>query len=367
MRKILFFLTCIAAMFSSCGNKSDSTIEEETSSGVVLIQNESFYEVELSNGESLYFSGFDSDGDIVGLVADQDSVQVSTSYGTGFFVSETGKIVTNAHVVSNMASDKDANKSIATVIESMKKQVAKAYYALGEKLEEAQALYNEANYSDEYTMDDFNKIAAYRDAIIRERSEYSDIYDGLDDIRPSDSEIKYHNRVSIAYNNTFVTSGSDFSSCVVLKSDKEHDLALIQLKDKKTPEEKYIFEVPDEDPLENYSFMENVAKWFGSDKNEKLFMTGFNRGPALAQTKDGIKAQFNMGTISQRASDRIMYSIPALPGSSGSAVVNHKGQLVAINYAGISSTQSFNYGIRVKYLIKLLKGVGSSDSDDEFE
>lgn len=59
--------------------------------------------------------------------------------------------------------------------------------------------------------------------------------------------------------------------------------------------------------------------------------------------------------------------IPALPGSSGSAVVNHKGQLVAINYAGISSTQSFNYGIRVKYLIKLLKGVGSSDSDDEFE
>lgn len=364
---ILFFLACVAMMLSSCGNKSDSTIEEETSSGVVLIQNQSYYEVVLSNGQSLYFSDFDSDGDIEGLVADEDSVSVCTSFGTGFFISETGKIVTNAHVVSNMTSEKEANKSIAAVIESMKKQVAKAYYALGDKLEEAQALYNEANYSDAYSMDDFNKIAAYRDAIVEQRSEYAKVYDGLDEIRPSDSEIKYHNRVSIAYNNTFVTSGSDFSSCVILKSDTEHDLALIQLKDKKTPEGKYIFEVPEEDPLENYSLMEKLAKVFGSDKNEKLFLTGFNHGPALAQTKDGIKAQFNMGTISQRASDRIMYSIPTLQGSSGSAVVNHKGQLVAINYAGISSTQGFNYGIRVKYLIKLLKGVDSGDSDDEFE
>lgn len=367
MRKVLFILTLVAAFFASCGNKSESSIEEDTSSGVVLIQNQSYYEVELSNGVSLYFSGFDSDGDLVGLTTSEDSVGVMTSFGTGFFVSETGKIVTNAHVVSNMKSEKETNKSIAAVIESLKRQVAKEYYELGEKLEAAQALYNEANYSDSYTMEDFKKIEAYRDYLQSEREEYADTYNGLDQIRPSDSEIKYHNRVSIAYNNTFVTSGSDFSSCVILKSDTDHDLALIQLKDKKTPEGKYVFDVPDADPLEEYSLMEKIGKFFGSDKNDKLFMTGFNRGPELAQTKDGIKAQFNMGTVSQRASDRIMYSIPSLPGSSGSAVVNHKGQLVAINYAGISSTQSFNYGIRVKYLRNLLKGMDSASDDDEFE
>lgn len=71
--------------------------------------------------------------------------------------------------------------------------------------------------------------------------------------------------------------------------------------------------------------------------------------------------------VSQRASDQIMYSIPALPGSSGSAVVNHKGQLVAINYAGVSTTQSFNYGIRVKYLKSLMKNLASGmDDDDDF-
>lgn len=241
-------MTFVAALITSCGNKSESSIEKEMASGVVLIQNQSYYEVELSNGESLYFAGFDEDGDIVGLTADKDSVSLSNGFGTGFFVSENGEIVTNAHVVSSTRTEKDINKSIAAVIESVKKQVAEQYYALGEKLEQAQALYNEANYSDAYSMDDFNRIREYRDAIESQREEYADTYNGLSDIRPSESEVRYHNRVSIAYNNTFVTSNSDFSSCVVLKVDHEHDLAVIQLKDKKTPEGKYIFEVPDDDP-----------------------------------------------------------------------------------------------------------------------
>lgn len=66
---------------------SEKEIEETTSSGVVLVQNQSYYEVVLSNGESLYFTGFDKDGDIEGLEFDDDSVKVSTSYGTGFFIS----------------------------------------------------------------------------------------------------------------------------------------------------------------------------------------------------------------------------------------------------------------------------------------
>ena len=72
-------------------------------------------------------------------------------------------------------------------------------------------------------------------------------------------------------------------------------------------------------------------------------------------TKEGIKTQFNSGTISQRTAERLMYSIPALPGSSGSPVVNMQGQLVAVNYAGLNGTQNFNYGIRVKYLKQLLE------------
>ena len=127
-------------------------------------------------------------------------------------------------------------------------------------------------------------------------------------------------------------------------------MAILQLKDKKTPEGKYIFEVADEDPLEAYNWKENITKKISEDKNSKLFMTSFNLDPTLALTKEGIKSQFNSGTVSQRTNERLMYSIPALPGSSGSPVVNLQGQLVAINYAGLNGTQHFNYGIRVKYL-----------------
>lgn len=100
--------------------------------------------------------------------------------------------------------------------------------------------------------------------------------------------------------------------------------------------------------------MDKAAKEIRDDKNSRLFMTSFNLGPALAITKDGVKSQFNTGTISQRTDDRLMYSIPALPGSSGSPVVNHAGELVAVNYAGLNGTQSFNYGVRVKHLRDLL-------------
>ena len=83
-------------------------------------------------------------------------------------------------------------------------------------------------------------------------------------------------------------------------------------------------------------------------------MTSFNLGLIVSVTDEGIKSQFNSGNISQRTDDRILYSIPALPGSSRSPVINQKGELVAINNAGLRGTQGFNYGIRVKYLRRLV-------------
>ena len=355
MKKTSFLILVLCSLLFSCSNLSEKEIEEMTSSGVVLVQNQSYYEVVLSNGESIYFSGFDEDGDLKGIATDKDSVEQVINYGTGFFISQEGEIATNCHVVSNTVADKDVNKSVDKVISALKKVIITIYNDYNEKLERAQMAYDYANQSSEVSYEDFYKVRDIRDAIKNEMEEYAQYYNGLDDIRANDSEIKYHNEVSIAYNNTFVTKTNDFISCVVTKTDQEHDLAIIQLKDKNTPTNKYIFSVEEKDPLETYNWEDKIEKRIKDDKNSKLFMSSFNLGPQLAITKEGIKSQFNNGSISQKTNERLMYSIPTLPGSSGSPVVNMQGQLVAVNFAGLNGTQNFNYGIRVKYLKNLIE------------
>jgi V8-like Glu-specific endopeptidase len=51
---------------------------------------------------------------------------------------------------------------------------------------------------------------------------------------------------------------------------------------------------------------------------------------------------------------RVLYSIPTLPGSSGSPLFNKKGQIVAINYCGYNQKENFNYGIMSWHLKNLI-------------
>ena len=93
----------------------------------------------------------------------------------------------------------------------------------------------------------------------------------------------------------------------------------------------------------------------GSDKNEQLYMIGFNRGFSMAVTEEGIYSQCTEGSINQTQKEIIQYNINTEPGSSGSPVLNRRGQLVAINFAGYRNAQSFNYGVKEKHLYDLIK------------
>ncbi|MCH5347165.1 MAG: trypsin-like peptidase domain-containing protein [Muribaculaceae bacterium] len=354
IRNLSLLILFIGVLLTSCNNKKAADIEEEMASGVVLIQNKSFYEVRLSNNSTIYFKGFDEDGDLCGLTFDKDSIQVQTGFGTGFFISEDGKIATNAHVISDIVDDNKITRSVDDIMDAIKTLVRYYYNELSDKYDEAYGWYQYANYSPDVSYDDFYKVKALVEYYSNEMDDCRAVYNELDRVRISNSDITYHNEVSIGYNNTHVTNESDLVPCVVLDVDKDHDLGIIQLKSKATPAGKKVFEIPEEDPIEAYSIMDNLTSRLSEDKNDKLYMTSYNLGPALAITKEGIKSQFNHGSISQKTEDRLMYSIPALHGSSGSPVVNQKGELVAINFASLSGTQNFNYGIRVKYLKNLI-------------
>lgn len=354
MKKILLPFLCIFLSLVSCVGPSEEKLRENMESGVVLVKNTSYYELVLSNNTRLYFSNYDPKEGIQGLAFQKDSVEQSTSFGTGFFVSDKGELITNGHVVSNIVAARDINRSMERLIEQIKLVYAQAFELEREKFNKLLQLREYAYVDPNISVGDYYRLRELCEAKAAELRSYSATYDALNRIRLDDTRIIYHNAISIAYNDSYINKKSAFKPCVIKDVDADHDLAVLQLKSKRTPDGKYVFPIPEKDPLENYTLADNIKKQFGSEKNSRLYMAGFNLGPALAVTSEGIKAQFNNGSVSQKSAERIMYSIPTLPGSSGSPVVNMKGELVAVNYAGLNGTQNFNYGIRVKYLKNLL-------------
>lgn len=350
-------LISLLLVMTSCGNKAEDAIERDMASGVVLVQNQSYIEVVLPDGESVYFSSYDEDEGLTGYSAEEDSVERTTSFGTGFFISDRGEIATNNHIVASSITDKEIISAVSSAIDVVKMAAYELYRESREQYDELIAHRSDIQLAylvDEISDYEYEQYNLAIDEAKSEMDEYESTYSALNLTNMNDCEVIRHTEISIAYNDTHITSTSDFIPCVVTKSDAEHDLAVIQLKDKHTPDTKHVFEVPDKDPLVNYVWQEELTKKFSEDKNGKLFMTSFNLGPLLSLTPEGVIAQFNDGHVSQKTSDHIMYSIPALPGSSGSPVVNRQGQLVAINFAGLNGTQNFNYGIRVKYLNNLI-------------
>ncbi len=356
MKKSFSFLILLSFLLASCGNKSDKEIQKSIDSGVVLIQNSSYYELVFPDGGgSIYSSGLDEKGKIQGLSTSGDSIKTIYSYGTGFFVSDDGKIATTLNVVSLKEATAEEEISPQKIFDAIRQYYSVLYYGAKGEYDRWSNLAQIANYSSSYSKEEYYEYKELRDAAKVEIEEYTHIYNLLNRYKASDCEIKYHNDLGIAYNNTYVATEKEFIPAVILKTDEAHNLALIELKDKKTPQDKYVFKVPEEDPLSKYSTMENLTKKIKEDKNSKLFLSGFNIGNTLVITKEGLNTQFNSGEITKEKDDRILYSIPAFEGSSGSPVVNLKGQLVAINVAEVGELDVFNYGIPVKYLKTLLE------------
>lgn len=393
MKHLLYGLIILSMV--ACTSKKNSYTQEQlyeqTSSGVVLIQNTYYYKITLSNNRfysTNYIFSKLQDGRLKNLSHTRyhtfnevnDTIK-STTFGTGFIISPRGTIVTNSHVINPTT-----NKTLIyqAFITYLKEEIDKCNQRIAIEQHDLDIFEKEIRDNKRLNSQGYAMMIEGIQMCKKTIKAYTEYRDNrLREMGLSNFEVELCSEIKIAYNRSHITVSNDLIDCFVVKDVPNYDLGIIQIADANEfwnvcklgdtpkwscepthlggyityrnlysdfmiPQDKYIFNLYNNETRNNEEI--------------KLYMIGFNQGPTLALTNDGIKAQITQGYISQNTdSIKIMYSIPALQGSSGSPVVNQYGELVAINFAGINNTQGFNYGIRVERLREIVNDKSVKD------
>lgn len=266
---------------------------------VALIYQTFYFEVS-ANGEVLGQFVFDNDQ----IVELSEAGGPMGGFGTGFFVSKDGMVMTNRHVMNpNMTEQAHVNalkQHFEIVLEQYASALQGAYPA---------------------------QAVIYRNAA-----------------NNVSVEIKIH-QTGVAMNDTYVTSFSDFLPCTVLgdTGSDEIDLGLIQLNSKSLPE-----------GCTTYVDLSKIDDVISEGKN--LYTIGFPRSLIIGTTAQGVEAQKQSGQISQtRGNVQFGHNLNIDHGSSGSPIFSEKGHLIGVVNAGfLSAAGNFNIGIQAKHAQELI-------------
>lgn len=384
----LLLLACLSMLVVGCKSEpSKNTPEQlfdECASGVVLIYCESYHSITLPTGQTMYMTGLDENGDAVNVTTDEELIKRNCNrmFGTGFFIDSKGDIMTNRHVVNVAMDEFEAQEKIVaslrrerqTYIDSME-MARRAYAELEEKKREcySQDFFGNVYVSNQELLQKINIVMANVEERFNGWKYLCDFISA--NANPRAIKVKTYSKLGIAYNNTHVENFDDFlkgNPCVVRKISRREnaDLAIIQLKTKQTPEHAHVFDVYGKvmkekeskspgDYINQMLYGETPMEETDADElkmDQQLYMIGYNHGIAIAQTREGIKAQMTSGKITQLPDGvRLLYSIPTMQGSSGSPVFDEDGTLRGVNFAKATLNDDFNFGIPMNLIKNFLK------------
>ena len=248
------------------------------------------------------------DKDLENWIINNDSIvrcdgsNLEGGWGTGFFISKDGKIITNRHIAVPWEYNEGPNEA----------EKIKTYFQ---------------NY---FTKKAYTEDIRYLQLV---------------------NEIKVNGEMSsvgIFVNDTYVESLSELIPCSVIKEsgDYDKDVALLQVHSKLLPTgiTKFI------------DLKQAVTDSKDANVGTEILTIGFPTGPILSNTKQGIQANFQDGKITQLRSDvEFGHNISIVGGASGSPVFTKSGQLIGIINRGYTGSQGYNMAIWAKCAVELAK------------
>ncbi len=327
--------------------KNRTEIYEKYKDAVVLVEHTYAYEVSIKGSKPFIISASGSGND------------ERTVNGTGFFVTQDGKIVTNHHVAEpwNASDIKGSSETyikerISQVLpDSIQENQYKNY------LDENWNVYNdeESDESEESEADSEVNIANENSEIDSTATIRATDDIGIETASTETLEIKYVNLddievkgISIKISIALHGSNDSWLPCKVLKiaKDEEVDVAVLQLDSKQLP-----------DSVSNViNLNEAISDDMSIKPGTNAVLIGYPMGMTLANTRKGIKVQVYEGQINKESDGvSLQYNVTSTHGASGSPVFNQCGNLIAVNYAGYDEAQGYNFGIVAKHAIELVE------------
>lgn len=257
---------------------------------------------------------------------------------TAFFIDEEGRMATNRHVALPWDEEYRSKEITEQLHQGYQKFIANQlqvesldYFSVTSMVTALKRLQGTT----------LGKI------LLDESNSWEDLKAKIDRIKKSEvvisGEIDY---ITVGYPGQNYTHEDEFQRCFVLceSGNKDIDLAILQLNDKKTPQDiKRLF-----NPA--HFFLEEVEP-----AGELLFVYGYPNGLSWGMNEKTKSLEPNIiETKCSKAQDKYDFEFQAnsIGGSSGSPIFNTKGQLVGILHGGYRGT-TVTYAVLAKYLKKL--------------
>lgn len=400
MKNILYLIPVLGVIVYAYSNYSTtpssisppqpSELYDKYKNSVVLVYNYYYYTIKTDNGKTYYYSPISK----YLFYSTIDSLEniVSSGTGTGFYISDKGELITNRHVVmpeaNNFIEDyyefksflsdnfnyklsliNDSLKTIQNIvnqIDTLNNEVPivlppdiilTMQTKLSTEFSDPELLFNTSKETIiNLLKQKYNRLDILQSQFSLMLNEYKDLMDS----DPEYLEPKYVNHNLAIILNETKGSLEDIKECQIMNVSQDPivDLALIKTINRSNNDvDLTVFDFAEHNP--NVHNTSNIKSDLINPLsiNDDVFVIGFNKGLAIGVTSNGLQSQLTDGKISQNPDkNRIMYTIPTLPGSSGSPVIDKWGNLVAINFASVTGAQSFNYGIPVYKLYEFLNG-----------